>query len=238
MSDIGQPRPTKPDLLRRLKQLRLPIAEVVDVGVRDGTPELLDAFPAHRHQLFEPATQFHGDIALNYRHTDHCLYAMALSDVNTTSFLVVTSLPHDGAATHSQVQAEAVVPDGRLVLACTPLSVRRFDSLKDLHARLAPNFLLKVDVDGVDLQVLQGFGAQLAFASVIIVECTFQTWAERMQWMDGQGFELFDLVDLIYYGGGLYQFDAAFVRRDLLTDLLRPSIMQFDAARWRPFVPN
>lgn len=230
-SSPTRPVPTKADLLLRIQRLGLPIAEVVDVGVRDSTFELIEAFPKKRHHLFEPVTLFFGAIERNYRRIDHVLYPIALSDVDTRMHLTVTALQHDGVATHSAIGDKPTPVDGRTVVSCTELQVRRFDSLDD---RWTPDFLLKVDVDGPDLLVLKGFGARLALASVVVIEMTYQTYGERSAYLSANGFELFDIVDLVYYGDGLYQFDAAFVRRDLLTEAVRPSIMKFERALWRP----
>ncbi len=58
MSQATKPRPSKSNLLQRLKEAGVPITEIVDVGVREKTEELLKAFPEKRHHLFEPARPF------------------------------------------------------------------------------------------------------------------------------------------------------------------------------------
>jgi hypothetical protein len=107
-----------------------------------------------------------------------------------------------------------------------------------LNAAVARNFLLKVDVDGADLQVLEGFGDCLRMASVVIVEMTFTTFTQRAQFLTGSGFQLIDIVDLVYYGDCLYQFDAVFLRHDLSTSFVRPPIADFRRDLWQPFEPS
>jgi FkbM family methyltransferase len=154
-SVVPAPVPSKPNLLQRLKSLELPISEIVDVGVRGSTRELIEAFPGHFHHLFEPVTTFFPDIERNYANVPHLLYPMALADRNETKYLRVTSLLRDGVATHSHIVDRHILADGQEVISCAPVDVRRFDSLASLFNT---DFLLKVDVDGFDLEVLQGFG--------------------------------------------------------------------------------
>ncbi len=227
------PFPSKSDLFARLIALDLPIADVIDVGVRESTPELMLAFPHKRHHLFEPASMFFPDIRRNYAAFDYVLHEMALSDVNETVYLVVTSLNKDGVATHSAMHTEPVDVDGRFVLSCTSLPVRRFDSLE---TPLAPNSLLKVDVDGADLRVLKGFGSQLPLCSAVVVEMVYHSFAELCNFLLAQKFVLFDIVDLVYYGPSLYQFDGVFVRADLIDDRVQPDISNFRPTLWRPLL--
>jgi len=228
---IPRPFPSKPDFLNRVKRLNLPVSSIVDVGVREATPELISAFPSCRHHLFEPVNLFFPAIASAYSNVDHVLHPIALSDADTSMYLTVTSLQHDGEATHSAIGSRDVPVDGRTVLSCIPLDVRRFDSLPDQFGK---DFLLKIDVDGVELQVLKGFGSQLSRASVVVIEASYTTYVGRLQYLTENGFELYDIVDMVYYGDGLYQFDAAFVRRDLLSAALRPSMTQFRRDLWWP----
>jgi FkbM family methyltransferase len=225
-----KPFPSKANLLQRLSALHLPITEVIDVGVRESTPELMKAFPGKKHHLFEPANLFFPDIRRNYAAFDYVLHEMALSDVNETKYLVVTALNKDGVATHSAMNDHPVPVDGRFVLSCTELPVRRFDSVE---VPFAQNSLLKVDVDGADLKVLKGFDKRLSLCSVVIVEMTYHTFSELSNFLLSHNFKFFDFVDLVYYGAGLYQFDGAFVRADLVDELIRPDVSNFQPDIWQ-----
>ena len=59
--------PSKDGFLQRIIAAGIPVSEIVDVGVREGTFELIANFPRHRHHLFEPAKHCYGDIAQAYR---------------------------------------------------------------------------------------------------------------------------------------------------------------------------
>jgi FkbM family methyltransferase len=231
MSQATKPRPSKSNLLQRLKEAGVPITEIVDVGVREKTEELLKAFPEKRHHLFEPARPFFSDIRKNYIGIDYILYPMALSSSNLDMYLVEESLEKNGVVTHSRINEKPVLVDGLVITACRPVEVRKFS---DLGLSIPKNFLLKVDVDGQDLNVIKGFGEQLSNASVVIVEATFRNFRERLEFLSSNGFHFFDIIDQAYYGPGLYQCDIAFIRTDLVNNLLRPPEADFKPDLWTP----
>jgi FkbM family methyltransferase len=211
----------------------VPVTSIVDVGVRECTGELIKTFPETHHYLFEPVTTFHPTIKKNYVSIPHTLFPMALSDENSTLYLIETALEADGRVTHSRISNKPEHCDGRRVVACSPLPVRRFDGL-EVVADIAADFLLKVDVDGKDLEVLKGFGQQLRRASAVVVECTVHTLMPRISYIEGYGLTLIDLVDIVYYGKSLYQLDAILVRNDVITTDLRPPIQNFERSLWSP----
>lgn len=228
---LGMPQgfPSKDSFLKRIIAVGVPVSEIVDVGVREGTYELVSNFPQLRHQLFEPAKHCFNDIAQNYRSVDYVLHARALGSANALRYLVSWSLGRDGLPTHSGIQAELPQVDGLNVVAAEEFRIERFDSL---NIQVADDFLLKVDVDGLDTEVLKGFGECVRRASVVIVESTTAFVAERSALLQAAGFVLVDIVDLAYYGPSLYQLDLCFVRGDLVTEKLRPDISRFDGALW------
>lgn len=229
---MTEPKPTKTNLLNRLKA-NIPISSVVDVGVRECTGELISSFLDKKHYLFEPVSLFFSDIERNYKKIDYELFPFALANEDSRIYLVLTALKRDGKVTHSRISAEPVEVDGSQTVACDPIEVRRFESLA-LAKTIQPDFLLKVDVDGQDLNVVKGFGQKLGLASAVIIECTFGNAIERIGYLQTQGFSLVDIVDLVYYGPSIYQFDAVLVRNDLISAALRPPINDFKLDLWSP----
>jgi FkbM family methyltransferase len=230
----SKPTPTKLDALARLQSC-VPITSIVDVGVRECTSELIKAFPEKHHYLFEPVATFHPTIKKHYASIPHTLFPMALSDENSNLYLIETALERDGRVTHSRISPRPETCDGQRVVACSPLSVRRFDGL-EAAAGIAGDFLLKVDVDGKELEVLKGFGQQIRRASAVVVECTVQTLMPRTSYIASHGFTLIDLVDIVYYGKSLYQLDAILVRDDVINTDLRPPIQNFERSLWSPVI--
>ena len=82
--------------------------------------------------------------------------------------------------------------------------------------------LLKVDVQGFELDVLEGAGELLQQFEVIILEVSIirigpvPTFYEVMQYMDGKGYRLYDFLPMYYrpLDNALWQGDAFFVRND------------------------
>jgi|SanBayMetagenome_1026888.scaffolds.fasta_scaffold01043_2 FkbM family methyltransferase len=228
-----QPVPTKLSVLSRLKQ-QVPISSIIDVGVRECTSSLIKVFPEKKHYLFEPANLFFETIYENYAEVDYELFPIALSNSNSEIYLILTSLNKNGVVTHSKISNHPTLVDGSEIIACETVDVRRFCDM-DISARIDRNFLLKVDVDGEDLNVIKGFGSLLNSASVIIIEATIWSALERFSYIQNNGFQLYDIVDLVYYGSALYQFDFVFVRTEL-TKIpgFRPGFTPFDPTVWSP----
>ncbi len=226
----NSPFPSKINCIQRLLKT-IKVSSVVDVGVRECTDELIKCFPNQKHYLFEPMRHLENTINNNYKNIEKEIHFIALSDEDSSMYLIETSLNKDGLITHSSIQEAPVEVDNLEVVSCNEIIVRRFDSLP-LAKNIEKNFLLKIDVDGKDLHVLNGFGDLLKYASVIIVECTYNTFIERSSFIEGNGFSLVDFVDIVYYGESLYQFDAVFFRVDLINNTIRPSINSYDDSLW------
>lgn len=82
--------------------------------------------------------------------------------------------------------------------------------------------LLKADVQGFELDVLEGAGGLLQQFEVVILEVSIirigsvPTFFEVMQYMDGKGYRLYDFLPMYYrpLDNALWQGDAFFVRND------------------------
>ena len=90
-------------------------------------------------------------------------------------------------------------------------------------------YLLKIDVDGHELEILRGAQRSLRDASIVIVEASLANrrcpeLMERLELLLQSGFYLFDIVDPAYYAKLLHQVDLVFVRGDIVesSDQLRP----------------
>lgn len=96
-------------------------------------------------------------------------------------------------------------------------------TLKELISLYPEKFnLLKVDVQGFELDVLEGAGERLQQFEVIILEVSIirigpvPTFYEVMQYMDRKGYRLYDFLPMYYrpLDNALWQGDAFFVRND------------------------
>jgi hypothetical protein len=137
----------------------------------------------------------------------------------------------NGVVTHTYI-LEAPVELDDFTLECEPVDIERFDAL-DLS--IPTNSLIKIDTDGHDIQAALGFGRILSTASVIIIEATFSKLAETLSVVSAEGFDLIDIVDIIYYGESVYQCDLVFARSSLVNNKLRPNFTNFQIDLWNSY---
>lgn len=197
--------PSKPQALTVLQERGIPVGTVIDVGVQTATPELMAAYRSVPHILFEPVMEFSERIRHNYRTLTYELHTVALSDEDGETELSVYGKT-GGDITHAQI--------GRATGEGRRVPKMRLDTI--LNGRdLADPFLLKIDVDGHELAVLNGAQETLKRCSVVIVECAGNQLPARIQAVQAAGFTLFDLVEPCYYDASFWQCDAVLVRSDL-----------------------
>jgi FkbM family methyltransferase len=213
---LGGPLPTKRSCLERLLRCGVEIDTVVDVGVFHGTKELMDAFPRVRHLLLEPLTSVTPQIECFYAHIPHELHNVACFDRDGEAWIIGRSIDGSGVETHSCVADAPVTPGTGDVVSCRSIRRARLDSL---GLTLGERVLLKVDVDGVDLEVLRGAEGILGRVQVIIVEAPMTQLLDRANYLASRGFRLHDVIDLAYYHEALSQVDLVFVREELYARL-------------------
>lgn len=202
--------PLKAQSLQIIKERGVPVGTVLDVGVLTGTPELIAAFPQVRHMLFEPVEEFAANIARNYRKIPHELVCAAVGNSDGSVNLRVhrkiagMDISHSGMVPDSEGGDEHV------------RTVQKISLDGYLRGRELPEpFLLKIDIDGHELQVIEGAQETLKRCSVVIVECAAHTLPGRITAVQKAGFTLFDLSEPCYYDQAFWQCDAIFIRSDL-----------------------
>ena len=182
------------------------VQQIVDIGVQVKTDFLMEVFPDRHHHLFEPSAVYHPQLEDNYRDKgiDYTLHKLALSDTDSEHYLHNTSMDGSGRITHSQIRPER--DEAMLFLVnIEKIPTRKLDSvfadapLKDL------SYLVKLDVDGVEEQIIKGGQAVLSGASFIIIETSIgrQDLCYRAAMLEKLGFRIFDLCDNAYYYGQL-----------------------------------
>jgi FkbM family methyltransferase len=202
--------------LRQLRRLGFEPATCLDVGAAFGhfTVECAAVFPEADHLLVEPLEEYRPfleavtDRVPRARHAAVAAAARAGQvTVNVHADLVGSSLLREteGAATDGIAR---VVPGRTLDDLCQTL---------DLHGP----YLLKVDVQGAELEVLEGAPAVLRATEYVLLEVSLFRFfvggpdvAEVIASMRSRGFVAYDLFHPIYrpLDGALSQFDLAFVR--------------------------
>jgi FkbM family methyltransferase len=212
----GGPRRTLPEVLEHLKRLGVTPATIVDVGVARGTPELYAAFPGVPLLLVEPLAEHEDDLRRVVAQHPGSAYALAAGGPEAGELEI---------AVHRVPACSSVLgdrdPDGHPATRRT-VPVARIDDLVAEHGLAAP-FVVKVDVEGAELQVLEGARDMLARTDVVLLEVSFfglvpggAQLADVVAWMRDAGFSAYDIYSghLRPLDGALAQVDMAFVRTD------------------------
>jgi FkbM family methyltransferase len=202
--------PYKTQTLQILRERGIPVGTILDVGVCHGTPELMAAWPDRHHLLFEPVAEFEQNILRAYRNIRHELHQVAVGDRTGTIGLTTEAVLPGMAVSHSHMTDTDPGADPSV------RSVRKIALDDFLPGRgLAEPYLLKIDIDGQELQVLKGAAETLKRCSIVIVECPRGELVQRIGAVQAAGFTLFDLCEPCYYDKTFWQCDAVFLRNDL-----------------------
>jgi FkbM family methyltransferase len=199
--------PIKRQTLQVLLDRRIPVRTVLDVGVLDGTWELVAAYPDRLHVLFEPVAEFAPAIEQRYRDIPHVLVQAAVSDASGETQLLTVAKLGGGGISHSYMV------DAPERATRTVAKVSLDDHLRTHPAE--PPYFLKIDVDGEELKVLDGAAETLKSSSIVMIEVTVHNLVERVGRLLDAGFQLFDLTEPAYYDDSLWQCDAVFIRSDV-----------------------
>ena len=219
-------RPLKVDSFRKLRALDEPIESIIDVGILTGTGELMSVFKDKKQYLIEPIVEFNETIRKNYEGLDHELINVAVSDADGTMNMETSTVIPGRPISHARLTDKTTGATLRQV------PVRRLDTLLPEHGVPRP-FLLKIDVDGAELQILEGARGILPDANVVVIEANIRNFIERATVLQARGFELFDIVDPCYYDDRLRQFDLVFLNSAMVAarglDMYK---QKFDASKW------
>lgn len=204
--------PTKRSALSVLRQNGLAVGTVLDVGVQHQTKELMAIFPDRKHLLFEPVEESYPYIERNYAALDYELVKAAASNRDGEGVLEVRSrVAGSPFLTSTVVSPSGAVPSpGMLTTATRKIPEITLDSFLAAKDYVTP-FLLKLDVDGNELEVLAGARQTLRKTSCVIVEVSLFNIFERGQFLVNEGFVLWDIVDLGYYRDNLFHADLIFL---------------------------
>lgn len=192
---------------------------IIDVGVADGTIELHQAFPDAHFLLVEPLEEFWPALDWLSSHYRARVALVAAGARDGTATIL-----HGGsvAKMHEATVAAMQDPVERAANMAREVPMRRVDSLIREFGLKGP-MLLKIDVQGLELEVLKGADDILPSLDVVIMEVVFFSFNRRQPLVDevikfmlARGFFPYD-----FFGGynrplddALAQIDVAFVKRD------------------------
>jgi FkbM family methyltransferase len=210
------------DSLELLELLRPQAPAVIyDIGANIGTWTCLakSLFPSARVEAFEPLTQHFAEFK---RWTapwpaDVRLHACALGPREHTATMHV--MDFSDASSLLPLGAEGAREFGVHAAAETTVPVVPLDLLV-AREKLSPPDLIKLDVQGYELEVLRGATASLRSARAVLCEVSFREFyagqppfAEIVAFLAAHGFTLHALGEGTALGRPLVQADALFLRR-------------------------
>jgi FkbM family methyltransferase len=188
---------------------------VIDVGVADGTPELYRQFPQAHHLLIEPLSEWEPDLqAIVDKYDAEYVLAAAGSAPGTMTI----NVHKDPSSSSPLFEQEGSLADG----VPRHVPVVTVDMLCAAR-QLAGPYLMKIDVQGGELAVLEGARMTLRETELLFVEVSLfrffvggPQFLEVAAWMQSHGFVPYD------FGGGhcrpvdgaLAQMDVAFVKEN------------------------
>jgi len=156
---IRPARRTMGDFTKFLAERGFRPATVIDVGVADGTLELYSPFPAAKLLLVEPMREFGPAItAILKRHGGRAFEVAAGAETGELAIAF-----NDGVAAAHNAAFTGEVEAGRQTRM---IPVRRLDDLV-VEAAMPGPYLLKVDVEGFECEVLKGASKVLEDADVV-----------------------------------------------------------------------
>lgn len=205
--------PIRLDMEASLKHLRgqgYTPSLIVDVGAAEGTPALNNTWPKVETLWLEPLKEFEPQLkALGQRHPGRYIIAAAGSEKGTLKFNV-----------HGNLYGSSLLQDkGGSIADGVPRQVPivRLDDEVDM-ARAGDEVLLKVDVQGAELQVLDGARELLKHCAVVVLETNFfelhngaPQFFDVLKYMHDRGFVAYDIFD-----GHNRPIDDALAQRDVL----------------------
>lgn len=194
------------------------VQEIVDVGVQVKTDFLMDVFTDRHHHLFEPSTVYHPQLEANYQEKgiNYTLHKTALSDTDGVLYLHNTSVDGSGRVTHSQIKPERD-ENLKFLVNIEEIPTRRLDTQFPAGALPDLGYLVKMDVDGVEEQIIAGGQDMLRGASFVVIECSIgrQDMCSRAALLEKLGFRIFDICDNAYYYGQLALVDLVMINHRL-----------------------
>lgn len=184
---------------------------VFDVGVAGGTPELYKAFPAARFFLVDPVSDFKRALAAVPNRAACRVYPKAAGE---RPGVMKLNVEKDPALSSLKARPRADVPQEE-----REVEVITLDQIKAENPDLQGPVLVKVDVEGAELDVLRGAQQLLSITDTVIVEvsiakrfensCSFE---DVVLFMKEKGFRVFDFLSVCRgnAAGGANMADAVF----------------------------
>ena len=203
--------------LTRLRSLGFAPASIYDIGAyRGGWTKLAqEVFPDAAFVLFEANADHAPDLARSGHR--HVIVALGAEDSGAKLFHV----PRQGDVTGASLYIESTPHYAASNLEVRQVETARLDTIVG-RERLPPPDLVKIDVQGAELDVMAGGSLALQGAAALIVEVSLIDYnkqapliAEVLAGVERAGFRCADLCEVHRNNSFVLQLDLLFVRPPL-----------------------
>ena len=187
---------------------------VIDVGAQVGTPALYQAFPDAVHLMIEPVEENKtalDNIASSLKNAE-VIIAAAYS--NSGDAFLRISKNHRYSEISDSEESKDYLSEVRKIQRVAIDDVCRERQLKG-------TYLIKIDVDGRELDVLEGMSETLNNTECVIVETVFfgngsNNFYKIVDYLKGCDFVIYDIVEPLYrpVNMALWQVDTVFVKEN------------------------
>jgi FkbM family methyltransferase len=189
---------------------------VIDVGAASGTQPLYQAFPDAHFILIEPLEEFAPDLRTVVSRLKKADYTVGVAASKPGTMTINVHPVLVGSTIYKEEEDSDVNGVERTVPAVTLNNI-----CADKGAR--PPYLIKVDTQGAELEVLKGAENIIPETDFVIIETSLFEFFKGgpqiydcMTFMKEHGFVVYDIFDLQYrlLDGAMSQVDIAFVRKN------------------------
>ncbi|HAR62782.1 MAG: FkbM family methyltransferase [Candidatus Margulisiibacteriota bacterium] len=209
-------RDTLNGLVSHISKLGFVPGTVIDIGAANGTYCLYDTFTSSRHLLIEPLIERENNLVnlkKKYKNLDYIIGGVGAKEDERK---INVHLDHlDGSSLFKEQIADF---DG----IERKVNITTLDKLY-MDLKLESPFLLKIDTQGSELEILNGASKVLELTECVVLEASFFEFykgapliGEIVIFMKERGFVLYDIADITYrmLDGACAQIDLAFVKQN------------------------
>lgn len=221
-----KPKPSLAFSCEFIANLNIDISTILDIGVQSQTLELRKSFKDKKQILIEPQKLYNRLIESNYQGVDYILDNSACTNHNGEMYLHEEYLWDCKTPTHNHVSTEK---------SKIKVKTKTLDKLCE-EFNISKWTLLKIDVDGEEINIFNSGLNNLNRFCFIIIECVTQRFTNINNILTDNNFSLFHINDICYIENMMSQFDAVYVNNEVkkMNDLLDPS---FNINTWHKHIP-
>lgn len=208
------PRASMYGCLQQARQNGLQPKTIIDVGAASGTPALYEVFPESKHILIEPLEEYIPHLNTVVGKLEQAEYIIAAATAAPGNVIINVHPDLVGSSLYKEEEDSDVNGVERMIPGMT------LDNICSEHRTQGP-YLIKIDTQGSEIEVLKGAPTVLKETELVIVEVSFFEFFKGgpqiydcMTFMKERGFVAYDIFDLQYrlLDRAMSQVDIAFVR--------------------------